>query len=287
MPVEERIGAAPVVFADTVTVLPEGVEGAVLVTGSHGGAYPAALAARARPCALVFHDAGVGREHAGIAALAVFEAIGRPAVAVAHDSARIGETADMMARGRVSFENGFAGAAGIRAGMPLAEAVSRLAEAGFDPVEDVPDKPSESRIVLRRGSGGRIAHADSAALVEPSDAGAVVVTGSHGGLIGGDPRKALKVDAYAAVFNDAGIGIDGAGIRRLAALDLRGIAAVTVAAASARIGDARSACRTGVVSRVNRRAAALGAVEGAAMAALAERWADSAAAARQPGPRST
>ena len=85
------------------------------------------------------------------------------------------------------------------------------------------------------------------------------MTGSHGGLLGGKPETALKYPALAALFNDAGIGIDEAGVTRLQALDARGIAAATVAAASARIGDARSTFEDGIVSRVNCCAAAIGA----------------------------
>ncbi len=81
----------------------------------------------------------------------------------------------------------------------------------------------------------------------PEHVGAIVVTGSHGGLLGGKPETALKYDALAALFNDAGIGIDEAGTTRLAALDARGIAAATVAADSARIGDARSTYEDGIL----------------------------------------
>ena len=42
----------------------------------------------------------------------------------------------------------------------------------------------------------------------PEHVGAIVVTGSHGGLLGGKPETALKYDALAALFNDAGIGIE-------------------------------------------------------------------------------
>jgi len=72
----------------------------------------------------------------------------------------------------------------------------------------------------------------------------------------------VKYDVLGALFNDAGIGKDEAGVSRLPALDTRGIAAATVAATSARIGDARSTYADGVVSRLNRRAAALGLREG-------------------------
>jgi hypothetical protein len=99
---------------------------------------------------------------------------------------------------------------------------------------------------------------DSASLLGAEHVGTVVVTGSHGGLLGGRPDTALKFDALAALFNDAGIGIDEAGVTRLPALEARGIAAGTVAAASARIGDARSTYEDGILTRINPRAASLG-----------------------------
>jgi len=98
--------------------------------------------------------------------------------------------------------------------------------------------------------------------VLPEDAGAIVITGSHGGLLGGRPETALKVDARAALYSDAGVGVDEAGISRLPALAARGIAAATVSAASARIGDAKSIYQDGVISHVNAVAAAAGARSG-------------------------
>ena len=98
----------------------------------------------------------------------------------------------------------------------------------------------------------RIILADSASLVTPDDGDAAIITGSHGALIGGDPARALKSPtARLAVFNDAGMGLNRVGMARLPALDQRGVAAVTVAASSARIGDATSALETGVLSAVN------------------------------------
>jgi hypothetical protein len=94
-----------------------------------------------------------------------------------------------------------------------------------------------------------------------------VLTGSHGGLLGGRPEAALKADALAAVYNDAGIGIDEAGITRLPALDARKIAAATVAATSARIGEGLSTYQDGNISRINQTAAEFGAREG--MSAMA------------------
>ena len=71
-------------------------------------------------------------------------------------------------------------------------------------------------------------------------------------------RAKMRAAVFAALYNDADGGIDGAGFTRLPALDARGIAAATYSAWTARIGDGRSAVATGIVSSVNRRAAALG-----------------------------
>jgi hypothetical protein len=103
---------------------------------------------------------------------------------------------------------------------------------------------------------------DSNSLMTPDDDGTVVVTGSHGGLLGGRPETAARAAVFAALYNDADGGVDGAGFTRLPALDARGIAAATYSAWTARIGDGRSAVETGIVSSVNRRAAALGLAPG-------------------------
>ena len=64
----------------------------------------------------------------------------------------------------------------------------------------------------------------------------VVVTASHGGLYPG--YLVLAARARAAIFNDAGIGMDRAGIAALDLLQGHGKAAAAVSHSSARIGDA-------------------------------------------------
>jgi hypothetical protein len=263
------ISMADIIVAPTVTKLGPDAFGAVLVTGSHGGRYPGRLAAGAGVRAAIFHDAGLGRDEAGIGSLALLDGFGIAAVAVAHDSARIGDTADMLARGRISRANRTATALGVTPGMGCAAAAERLKTAEHRTCE-MP-KGDELRLVLPRPRP--IVLVDSAAMVDPvADIGAILVTGSHGGLVGGVPAMALRVDGFAGVFNDAGIGIDEAGIGRLAALDARGIAGLTVAAASARIGEARSTFEDGIISRVNATAAALGAAVGTPLKPLLECW---------------
>jgi uncharacterized protein YunC (DUF1805 family) len=264
------IGMVEIIVAPTVTKLGPDAVGAVLVTGSHGGIYPGRLAIGAGVRAAIFHDAGLGRDEAGIGSLVLLDGFGIPAAAVAYDSARIGDTADMLARGRISRANPAAMALGVRPGMDCREA-ARLLKAAQWSVSKVA-KGDELRLILPRPRP--IVLIDSAAMVDPvADIGAIVVTGSHGGLVGGVPGMALRADGFAGVFNDAGIGIDAAGIGRLPALDARGIAGLTVAASSARIGDARSTFEDGIISRVNVTAAALGAAEGMPLKPVLERWA--------------
>jgi len=68
--------------------------------------------------------------------------------------------------------------------------------------------------------------ADSITRVGPEAAGAVVVNASHGGIYAA--YLAAKLGAAAAIFNDAGVGRDRAGISGLGYLQELGIAAVTV-----------------------------------------------------------
>ena len=68
----------------------------------------------------------------------------------------------------------------------------------------------------------------------------------------------MKVAVRAAIYNDAGIGIDRAGLSRLPALDARGIAGAAVSCFSARIGDAMSTWNDGWISAVNATASAQG-----------------------------
>lgn len=248
---------------DSVTKLGPDAAGRVAVCASHGGIYAAWCAARAGVRAVVLCDAGIGKDEAGVAGLAWLDRLGLPAAALAHDRSRIGDGADAWARGVVSRANRAAAALGVAPGQRTAEAVERLRAAPARRPAVPPIAESRVRIEEASRPGVEVWALDSVSLVRPEDAGQVIVTGSHGGLLGGRPETAVGAPVFAALFNDAGIGIDEAGTTRLPALDARGIAGATVDARSARIGDGRSTWAEGVVSRVNRRAAALGGRVGA------------------------
>jgi uncharacterized protein YunC (DUF1805 family) len=246
---------APIVTADSITRIAEEARGAVVVNASHGGVYAAYLAAKLGVAAAIFNDSGVGRDEAGIGGLDYLQDLGIPAATVGHDTARIGDGADMLARGIVSHANPLAMGLGVRLGMACRDAAVALQLA--EPGAKAPPEAIEGEFLLV-GETPQVWALDSASLVAPEHHDAIVLTGSHGGLLGGRPETALKYDVRAAFYNDAGIGIDEAGVSRLPALDRRSIAAATVSAASARIGDARSTYEDGILSRVNARAAALG-----------------------------
>jgi hypothetical protein len=244
----------PIITADSITRIAAEAKGAVVVNGSHGGLYAAHLAAKLGVAAVIFNDAGVGCDRAGIAGLERLAALGVPAAAIGHMTARIGDGVDMMTRGVVTHVNAPAAELGCHTDIACRDAARLLARA---PAGKRKPPPAVESVFLLIAGPPDVWALDSASAVAPEHEDAIVVTGSHGGLLGGRPETALKYDALAALFNDAGIGIDEAGVGRLPALADRGIAAATVAAATARIGDARSTYEDGILSRVNACAAAL------------------------------
>jgi hypothetical protein len=254
---------------DSITLLEEQDAGKVVVAASHGGRYCGYCAAKGHVLGAIFSDAGVGLENAGIAALEYLDALGIPAATVDYRSARIGDGTDLAQRGRISFCNARARELGCAPGQTTLECAQHMERARRS--DAPPPVYEEARtLLLERPGRYKVWGLDSNSLVTPDDTGSIVVTGSHGAILGGKPETALRIDALAAVYNDAGVGIDDAGISRLPALDARGIAAVTVDAQSARIGDARSTWESGKISHVNSLAQAYGCRVGISVPAFVE-----------------
>jgi hypothetical protein len=247
---------------DSITDADANAVGRVVVSGSHGGLYPAAVASRAGIRAVIFNDAGTGLEKAGIAGVTGLDRVAMAAAAVDCMSCHIGSADDTLARGIIGFANGQARNLGIEPGQSVDEAVRRLAGAAA-PVGVLEAVDEARQQVVLPGWSRPIHLVDSASLVDGRDVGRIVIAGSHGGLIGGNPDRAIKALVGVVVFNDAGTGRDSIGISRLPVLDDKGVAAVTVSCDTARIGDANSALQTGVVSAANRSAQDLGARAGA------------------------
>jgi hypothetical protein len=241
---------------DSITDTTAATAGQIVVSGSHGGFYPAAVASGAGARAVLFNDAGIGLEQAGVAGVLALADTGMAAAGVDCQSCEIGSAVDTLENGVISVVNTVAETLGVIAGMPVATAVS-LFENAAKPQGKLPPYP-EARQSVQIGAIS-VELLDSASLVGQQDSGKIVITGSHGGLIGGNPARAIKAPVRIAVFNDAGFGKGNIGTSRLPALDARDIAAVTVSCQTARIGDAKSALETGVVSAMNNAAQAQGA----------------------------
>lgn len=94
-----------IVLLPSITQLSAAHHGAIIVTGSHGGISVVQYALRIPVKAFFFNDAGVGKEQAGISALAALAGFNIAAAAYAHDSARIGDPLDGWLHGLLSHVN--------------------------------------------------------------------------------------------------------------------------------------------------------------------------------------
>ena len=92
---------------------------------------------------------------------------------------------------------------------------------------------------------------DSIALIDSSNAGTIVVTGSHGGRSAAGFVVDVREKPLAVFFNDAGGGKDNAGKVGLDILQAIGVAAACYSHMSARIGDAQDGLDNGVLTDLN------------------------------------
>lgn len=255
---------------DSVTHLTAEHRGHAVYGGSHGARYAGAYAAAKGVGAVILNDAGIGRDRAGISGLPLLDELGVPAAAISSRTGRIGDGAHAAAHGILSAVNDAAKRLGLAPGMACKAALELLARAPLKPSPQ-PPKEEEARFLAATISGIAVFAMDSISLVDPAtDDGAICVTASHGGILGGKPETAVKGSPLLVVCNDADRGVDDAGLSRLPPLDVRGIAAATVSAFSARIGDGRSSWEDGYVSAVNETAARMGGLVGMSCRELVE-----------------
>lgn len=258
-------------LVDSINYLQSEHRGKVILSGSHGGLYSAYKALSVGVTGLVLNDAGGGLQGAGLESLSYGDEVGLPVALVAHTTARIGDAADMLARGKIAAINGRAKQAGVVIGQACERALAILCQANVAVASQPVYQVAEYRTEIAVGTQ-HIVCVDSASLVCPHDHGGVIVTGSHGGLIGGASNKAFNVRARFAAFNDAGVGIDDAGIGRLEPLNTLGIAAATVSHKTARIGHAISTYEEGEISYLNEAARQLGMQVGMPLKAAIVNW---------------
>ncbi|MCF7547898.1 hypothetical protein [Pseudonocardia sp. WMMC193] len=127
--VEDRTGGR-VQLLDSMSQAERDDAGEVLVAASNGGTESGRIAVLARCAAVFFNDAGVGKDEAGVAGLALLDAAGIPGGAVGHLTARISDGRDTWENGVLTHVNRTAEAAGLTVGDTVQDAVARLREEG-------------------------------------------------------------------------------------------------------------------------------------------------------------
>jgi hypothetical protein len=234
----------------------------VVVSGSYGGRYNAFNAAKRGVRGVIMNDAGIGKDNAGIRGLDYLDQIKLAAATADAQTCHIGDGDHMLEHGIISHVNRTAAALGCAPGQSVRNCAELMRSATV-PAAEPPSITEGARFVMRDVPGEPlVVCADSIGMLEPDDAGRIVVTASHAALSGGRPDNAVPLDIQAVFFSDAGVGMDGAGIARLADLDQQGIVAGTTSADSAPIGDSRALYRDGILSHVNEAAARAGGTVG-------------------------
>jgi len=114
--------------------------------------------------------------------------------------------------------------------------------------------------VVKQYEERRIIIANSATSIDENNKNDVVVDASHFGINVGE--MALKSGIRGMIGNDAGIGLDDAGIAGLKLLEKHGIPAAAVSHMSAQISIGTSTYEEGKISVVNEAARKLGIVIG-------------------------
>ena len=225
----------------------------VAVGASFAGAATAAMAMRGGVKAWIAHEGGPGKDDAGVSGLALAQRFGVPAAAIATMTAGLSRGMTLIS-GTVSRANEAALALGVRPGQTGGEAARLMLQAPRGRPCNLHGIIDESIHEVEIAANGRIFAVWSFARVKGAHPRDVFCVASHAGKVMAD--YARQVRPRGLIANDAGRGLDDSGIDGLEAMGATPAAAVS--AASARIGDALSTYRDGVISAANAAALAIG-----------------------------
>ncbi len=233
----------------------------ILVCASHCGDN-GTFARKVKNCgvkAVFLNNAGIGKNQAGISGLPYYADEGILACAVDHYSAEIGVAADTWENGIISHTNTIAAKFGIQSGDSVQKAVAKISE-NINQLsisqkelnvlsQNNKNKVDPKKQIQTQIDGVSITVTDSITFLNESNAGVIVVCGSHGGVSAG--YYAQKLHLKAVFFNDAGIGKNNAGIKSLDTLSDAGILACTADCMSAEIFNGQDALENGIISVCN------------------------------------
>lgn len=117
-----------VVIMDSITKVTPDDNGAIVLSASHGGASSGEFALEVPLKLVLFNDAGVGKNKAGVAALDMLSKRGVAGAAISHESGMIGDAKDMWEYGVISHVNDQAAALGLKAGQDVKTRLSALVD---------------------------------------------------------------------------------------------------------------------------------------------------------------
>ena len=238
----------------------------VAVGASFAGAPTAAMAMRQGVKAWIAHEAGPGKDEAGVSGLGLAQRVGVPAAAIATGEARLSGGMTLLT-GHVSRCNEAATALGVRPGQTGEAAARLMLKAPPGTRRDFPGLVDEAVHVMAATPHGKIYACWSFSRIDGPHPDDVFCVASHGAKV--MAFYALPIRPKGVICNDGGRGLGDSGIEGLAMLDEHGIAAAAVSTESARIGDALSTYHDGVISAANAVAAAKGVALGMRASAAA------------------
>ena len=245
----EHGAAGRIVVSDSISYGGERIgRDDVLVVASYSGVASFVHGLRRGVKALIGHDAGIGKDEAGVSGLRFAQAHGVPAAAVSADTAALADGPSMKGAA-ISRCNEAARALGVREGQNALDAARCLLAAPAGSRIDVTDAFDNSIHEVFRNARGAIYASTSSFVFKTRIPDDVVCIASHTGRVFAE--SILTLMPRAAIANDAGMGLAKSGIAGLAILQEAGVCAAAVAAMSARIGDGLSTYHDGVISALN------------------------------------
>ena len=182
-----------------------------------------------------------------------------PAATVGHETARIGDGADMMAPGVITHANALAASLGVGPGQSCRDAAAAATGAARRPRAAGSARsgvPADRRGAAGLGARFRLAGRCPSTRTRSSSPARMAGCSAAG------RRPRSNTMCAARSITTPGSARTRPACRACRRSTRAASPAATVSAASARIGDARSTYEDGIVSRVNARAAALGLREG-------------------------
>ena len=220
----------------------------VLLAASYSGVASFIHGLRRGVKALIGHDAGIGKDEAGVSGLAFAQVHGVPAAAVSAQTAALANGPSMTSA-TISRCNAAARALGVREGANALDAARHLLAASPGRKVEVADAFDNSIHEVFRIARGAIYASTSSFVFKSKMPDDVLCIAAHTGRVFAE--SILTLMPRGAIANDAGMGLARSGVAGLPILQDAGIAAAAVAAMSARIGDGLSTYHDGIISAQN------------------------------------